>query len=135
MSADLDKLKEEREARSKRLEIAPAELSQKLRDAQSSLVSVSQTLGGPRRPRIHAPGRGEPGERRRRRWRTRSYSSGRGWAIWTPGRTAAEKESKLRVELAALKKIEDPWVGRSGPAGREGEARQKGRPRPTGRRS
>ena len=109
MSADLEKLKEEREARSRRLlEIAPAELSQKLRDAQSSLVSVSQTLSEARG--VHESMRlgAENRERRLKEMADQELQlRERLGHLDAQGRTAAEKESKLRVELAALKKIED----------------------------
>ena len=109
MSADLDKLKEEREARSKRLlEIAPAELSQKLRDAQSSLVSVSQTLSEARSGHESMRLGAENRERRLKEMADQELQlRERLGHLDAQGRTAAEKESKLRVELAALKKIED----------------------------
>jgi chromosome segregation protein len=109
MSADLEKLKEGREARSKRLlEIAPAELSQKLRDAQSSLVSVSQTLSEARSGHESMRLGAENRERRLKEMADQELQlRERLGHLDAQGRTAAEKESKLRVELAALKKIED----------------------------
>ncbi len=109
MSADLEKLKEEREARSRRLlEIAPAELSQKLRDAQSSLVSVSQTLSEARSGHESMRLGAENRERRLKEMADQGLQlRERLGHLDAQGRTAAEKESKLRVELAALKKIED----------------------------
>ncbi len=106
---DLIKLKADRENNSKRLlEIAPAELSQKLRDVQSSVVQASQDLSEKRTS--HESMRMQAAERERRLGEmsaTEGQQQEKLRQLDAQGKAAAEKESKLKVELAALKKIED----------------------------
>ncbi|NLX47299.1 MAG: chromosome segregation protein SMC [Euryarchaeota archaeon] len=106
---ELNKLKEEREFNSHRLlEIAPAELSQRLRDVQSSIVGCSQKLSEKRGE--HEAMRLQAVERERRlneMAATEGQQQERLRQLESQGQAAAEKESRLRIELAALKRIED----------------------------
>lgn len=106
---ELTRLKAEREGNSKRLlEIAPAELSQKLRDVQSSVVQASQELSEKRT--AHESMRMQAAERERRLGEmsgTETQQQEKLRQLESQGRSAAEREGKLKVELSALKKIED----------------------------
>ncbi|MCG7844884.1 MAG: chromosome segregation protein SMC, partial [Methanomassiliicoccales archaeon] len=109
LDGELNKLKEEREARSKRLlEIAPAELSQKLRVVQASVVNASQSLSEKRIEHESLKMKAQVREGRLtemtehdRLWQEKLQQLG------AQGKAAGERETKLRVELSALKKIED----------------------------
>ena len=127
----LAKLREEREASSKRLlEIAPAELSQRLREIQSSVVQASQELAEGRA--AHEAIRLQVTELERRLNETAGLEAQyreRGVQLEAQGRAAMERETKLKVELAALKRIEDS-MGKEMTALREEKERlveQKGK--------
>jgi len=106
---ELTKLKADREGNSKRLlEIAPAELSQKLRDVQSAVMQASQELSEKRT--AHESMRIQSAERERRLGEmsaTEGQKQEKLRQLDAQGKAAAEKEGKLKVELSALKKIED----------------------------
>lgn len=106
---ELEKLKAERAADSKRmLEIAPAELSQRLRDVQSSLVATSQELSGKRSEHEAMRLQLSDTERRLKEMSSAEMQQNEKLRILEEqGRAAGERESKLKVELAALKRIED----------------------------
>ena len=106
---ELTKLKAEREGNSKRLlEIAPVELSQKLREAQSNVMQASQELSEKRT--AHESMRMQAAERERRlaeMTMTEGQQQDKIRQLDAQGKAAAERESKFKVELSALKKIED----------------------------
>lgn len=109
LSQELTKLREDREASSKRLlEIAPAELAQRLRQAQSAVVNGERTLAERRthgeslRLRVEAmEARVAELKEQEGRWEERLRQ------LEAQGISAAERESRLKVEMSALKKIED----------------------------
>lgn len=106
---ELERLKEEREVSSKRLlEIAPAELSQKLREVQASVVSNSELLSEKRTAREALKIQAEARDNRlneisgqENQWQEKARQ------LEVQGKEAGEKETRCRLDLAALKKIED----------------------------
>jgi chromosome segregation protein len=109
MDGELAKMKADREVSAKRqMEIAPTELSQKLRKAQSALLSESQSLSEKRTEheslKLNA-------EARERRLAEMSGQEGQFKEklrlLEAQGKEAGEKENRFKVDLAALKKIED----------------------------
>jgi len=109
MDGELAEMKAEREVSAKRqMEIAPTELSQNLRTAQSALLSESQSLSEKRTEheslKLNA-------EARERRLAEMSGQEGQFKEklrlLDAQGKEAGEKENRYKVDLAALKRIED----------------------------
>jgi len=109
MDGELAKMKADREVSAKRqMEIAPTELSQKLRKAQSALLSESQSLSEKRTEHESLKLNAEVRERR-----LAEMSGQEGQfkeklrLLDAQGKEAGEKENRFKVDLAALKRIED----------------------------
>ena len=109
LDGELVKVKEERDVQSDRLlEIAPAELSQKLREVQAAIVSTSQSLSTKRSDHESLKMRNDAREQRSKemseqeaQWQEKLRQLG------SQAKVAGEREDKFKIELSALKKIED----------------------------
>ncbi|MCX6650166.1 MAG: chromosome segregation protein SMC [Methanomassiliicoccales archaeon] len=109
MEGELTKLRAELEVSTKRqMEIAPTELSQKLREAQSTLTSISQSLSEKRTEHEFLKLNAEVRERRLNEMAGQEEQFKEKLRLLdAQGKGAGEKENRSKVELAALKKIED----------------------------